>query len=90
METFSRIEPGQGGYGVVHRSTYSNNPAAVKVYSLTKNTPETSGEDDRFVGRDFYSELKILSKIRHPNFAVLYGVFFTPEKVSFPLVSSVF
>eukprot|EP00923_Selenidium_pygospionis_P040319 GHVN01069709.1.p1 GENE.GHVN01069709.1~~GHVN01069709.1.p1 ORF type:complete len:1202 (+),score=273.20 GHVN01069709.1:504-3608(+) len=52
-------------------------PVAVKIFRRKKNSDKHASEAS--VARDFYSELQVLSRLRHPNVTLMFGVVLSPS-----------
>eukprot|EP00928_Gymnodinium_smaydae_P072036 TRINITY_DN55476_c0_g1_i1.p1 TRINITY_DN55476_c0_g1~~TRINITY_DN55476_c0_g1_i1.p1 ORF type:complete len:712 (-),score=141.70 TRINITY_DN55476_c0_g1_i1:31-2166(-) len=59
---------GEGGFGFVHKARWACADVAVKAYSAAAR----GGRKDAL--RNFLCELKVLSRLRHPNILLLLGV----------------
>jgi len=66
---------GQGGYGQVHKARWMNVDVAAKAFHTYRG-----GQNGR-VAREFYSEVKVLRRLRHPNITLLLGMCLKPQYI---------
>ncbi|KAJ3318841.1 hypothetical protein HDU76_000705 [Blyttiomyces sp. JEL0837] len=59
---------GAGSFGEVHRASYMGETVVVKTLRFSSGALSAKGRDD------FYSEAKLLSKLRHPRIVRFYGI----------------
>ncbi|KAH8740658.1 protein kinase [Cryptosporidium ryanae] len=62
---------GEGGYGKVYKALWTTKGIMVAVKAFRKRDKST-------LAREFYSELTIVSRIRHPNVTLFLGVVLSP------------
>ncbi|TRY50136.1 Serine/Threonine protein kinase [Cryptosporidium tyzzeri] len=62
---------GEGGYGKVYKAIWTTRGITVAVKAFRKR-------DKHALAREFYSELSIISRIRHPNVTLFLGVVMSP------------
>ncbi|KAL7068598.1 protein kinase domain-containing protein [Cryptosporidium serpentis] len=62
---------GEGGYGRVYRGTWITRGITVAVKAFRKRDKVT-------LAREFYSELSVVSRLRHPNVTLFLGVVMSP------------
>lgn len=61
---------GEGGYGRVYKTRWMHTDVAAKVFR---------GSETGKVSKDFFAELCVLQKLRHPNITLLIGFSFRPQ-----------
>ena len=79
---------GNGAYGFISKVQYCGTPCAFKElhsYLLPEYGTELEG-DSSYVVERFCAEIKLLSKIRHPNFVHFIGVYFRESRSPFPVL----
>ncbi|KAJ1611117.1 Ser/Thr protein kinase [Cryptosporidium canis] len=62
---------GEGGYGKVYKAVWTSRGITVAVKAFRRR-------DKNALVREFYSELTIISRIRHPNITLFLGVVMSP------------
>ncbi|OII73671.1 protein kinase [Cryptosporidium ubiquitum] len=62
---------GEGGYGKVYKAVWITRGITVAVKAFRRR-------DKNALAREFYSELSIISRIRHPNVTLFLGVVMSP------------
>lgn len=62
---------GEGGYGKVYKAVWTTRGITVAVKAFRRR-------DKNALAREFYSELTIISRIRHPNVTLFLGVVMSP------------
>lgn len=62
---------GQGGYGLVYKARWMNADVAAKAFR--------TNSDKNYVPSIFFSELKLLCLMRHPNITLLLGFCLRPQ-----------
>ncbi|KAH8583376.1 kinase domain-containing [Cryptosporidium sp. chipmunk genotype I] len=62
---------GEGGYGKVYKAIWTTRGITVAVKAFRRR-------DKNALAREFYSELSIISRIRHPNVTLFLGVVMSP------------
>eukprot|EP01087_Luapelamoeba_hula_P003949 TRINITY_DN138_c0_g2_i1.p1 TRINITY_DN138_c0_g2~~TRINITY_DN138_c0_g2_i1.p1 ORF type:complete len:1696 (-),score=223.93 TRINITY_DN138_c0_g2_i1:132-5219(-) len=74
---FSEIELkqqiGAGGYGAVHKAIWKDSDVAVKLLASTGITRELK--------KNFISEVKVMTQLRHPNVVLFMGACTTPPNL---------
>ena len=71
------LQLGRGVSGTVYLGEWENQHVAVKV--ITDNTMSGNDNKDEVV-KEFCTEVKVLSKLRHPNVCVFLGASVSPPK----------
>lgn len=68
---------GEGGYGAVYQARWMHANVAAKTYRVS-----SKGSVERaFAPRDFYKELSLLCRLRHPNITLLIGFCVQPQYI---------
>mmetsp|Transcript_168151 Transcript_168151/g.540133 ORF Transcript_168151/g.540133 Transcript_168151/m.540133 type:complete len:646 (-) Transcript_168151:69-2006(-) len=63
---------GEGGYGHVYRARWMHAEVAAKAFR---------GGNTGLLSRDFFTELSVLRRLRHPNITLLVGFCFQPRYI---------